>query len=298
MKHIAASGVKAGQWVSCPAKIKCQLEGTIHASDNELYKVRLWKQEETNEGKYLALKNLTREDYENFNALPQDEKNIYEEMFKDKMKESKKRAERKAQNGAPITQQELNAIANLHKMAEERRKPQTTKMDDGVVVQRVKYSDEDKKQARENFNKTQEILEKWQEDTLQESDIVEYIRHLKNVKTWGNDRQLENKASGTIIEGLVQPFKGKSLIGSLHTLSASTLIFQITSYDKDVMKGVKKGSHFAEYARRQKAIKKEQEERKEAEAKAIEEARLAKLKAEQEAKQKKKENSFFRRFFS
>lgn len=298
MKHIAASGVKAGQWVTCPARIKCQLEGTIHASDNELYKVRLWKQEETNEGKYLALKNLTREDYENFNALPQDEKNIYEEMFKDKMKESQKRAERKAHNSRPVTERELKAIANLHKMAEERRKPQTIKMDDGVAVQRVKYSDEEKAQARENFNKTQQVLEKWQNDSLEEQDIVEYVSHLQNVKTWGNDRQLEKKASETIVEGLLYPFKGESLVGSLNTLATSTLIFQITSYDKDVIKGVKKGSHFAEYARREKAVKKEREEKREAEAKAIEEARLAKLKAEQEAKQAKKKKSFFRRFFS
>lgn len=290
MKHIAASGVKAGQWVTCPARIQCQLEGTIHASDNDLYKVRLWKQEETNEGKYLALKYLTREDYENFNALPQDEKNIYEEMFKDKMKESQKRAEKKAQTPRVATASELKAIEYLHKMAT----PQTVKMNDGVAVQRVQYSDAEKTKAKANFAKTREILNKWQNGTLQEDDIVDYIKHLKREKTWGNNIELENNSSQLIITGLIQPYKAKSLLGGAHTLAASTLIFQITSYDKDVIKGVKQGSHLAEYARAEKAKKQAQEEKEAAERK-LKEAELAALEKEKEAKKKK---NFFRRIFS
>lgn len=290
MKHIAASGAKAGQWVTCPARIQCQLEGTIHASDNELYKVRLWKQEETNEGKYIALKYLTREDYENFNALPQDEKNIYEEMFKDKVKESQKRAAKKAQTPRVATESELKAIAYLHKMAT----PQTVKMGDGVAVQKVNYSDSQKAKAKANFAKTREVLNKWENGTLQEDDVVEYIKHLKREKTWGNDIELENNSSQMIITGLIQPYRNPSLLGAVHTLATSTLIFQITSYDKDVIKGVKKGSHLAEYARAEKAKKQAQEEKEEAERK-LKEAEMAALREEKEARKKK---SFFRRIFS
>lgn len=290
MKHIAGSGVKAGQWVTCPARIKCQLQGTIHASDNELYKVRLWKQEETNEGKYVAISKITREDYENFNALPEDEKNIYEEMFKDKVKESEKRAAKKAQTPRVATASELKAIAYLHKMST----PQTVKMNDGVAVQKVNYTDLEKAKAKENFAKTREVLKKWEEGTIQEDDIVEYIKHLKREKTWGNNTKLEDNASETIITGLIQPYRGASLIGAMHTLATSTLIFQITSYDKDVIKGVKKGSHFAEYARAEKAKKQAEAEKAEAERK-LKEAELAALREEKEARKKK---NIFKRIFS
>lgn len=43
-KHIAGSGQRAVQWVICPAKTRCTLQGTIHVDSSVVEAARQWKQ--------------------------------------------------------------------------------------------------------------------------------------------------------------------------------------------------------------------------------------------------------------
>lgn len=294
MKHIAGSGAKAGQWVTCPARIKCQLEGTIHADENDIAKVQLWKQEETNNGKYLAISNITREDYVSFQALPQEDKDLYEEMFNDKVKESEKRAAKKNATPRVPTPSELKAIANLRNMVaskpvKEDKPVQTTKtMDDGTVVEIENYSKAEYEQASKNMDINYEIMQKWSEGKLGNSEIVNYLEHLRSQNTWQGNTELEDSANLTIAKGLLAPAPGEGYTLSLYDAvdghAAVSVIFHVNSYNEDVIHGVKKGSHSAKYQRAEdlkkaEALEKEALEKETLEKERAEAAKIAELAA-------------------
>lgn len=69
-KHIALKGAKAGQFVSCKAK-NCR-NGGMHAESELLASIQTWKAEVV--GSIVYLKNLSAQDVNDFNQLPENEK--------------------------------------------------------------------------------------------------------------------------------------------------------------------------------------------------------------------------------
>lgn len=90
--HIAATGVRAGQWVNCPAKNNCTLGG-LHASSETLHATRLWKKE--NVGHNVNINNLTLADVEEFHALGPEEVQRREEAYRQLQREARDRNVRK-----------------------------------------------------------------------------------------------------------------------------------------------------------------------------------------------------------
>lgn len=87
-KHIAKSGKQQGQWVNCPAGIKCR-NGGMHIDDATLQATRLWR----NEGQkgYVTLKSLDKADVESFLKLPTGKQIEMKEAFERKSREQQER---------------------------------------------------------------------------------------------------------------------------------------------------------------------------------------------------------------
>lgn len=71
MKHLQASGIKKGQWVTCNAKVKCRNGGT-HVDDNVLTQIQ--KNFEVH-GKNVPLSKITEEDVKKFEKSANEEHN-------------------------------------------------------------------------------------------------------------------------------------------------------------------------------------------------------------------------------
>lgn len=63
-RHIAGSGVRAGQWVNCGARQNCRLRSS-HISEREFYATKAWLKETDNP---KNAKDITKEDFDNFKA--------------------------------------------------------------------------------------------------------------------------------------------------------------------------------------------------------------------------------------
>lgn len=72
-KHIAGSGAKAGQWVTCSAEVSCRNSGK-HISEPELY--AMYGQIKQNNPK-LTLKSLSLNNWEEFSNLPAETKEYW-----------------------------------------------------------------------------------------------------------------------------------------------------------------------------------------------------------------------------
>lgn len=73
-RHVAASGTRAGQWVTCNAKNQCRLGGS-HISERDFYATRAWLQENNDPKKAT---DVTKDDVERFQAATVNDKRKWE----------------------------------------------------------------------------------------------------------------------------------------------------------------------------------------------------------------------------
>lgn len=252
-KHIAASGAQAGQWVTCPAKIQCTLTTTIHASDEDIEKTRIWKQSKDTYGRKALLKDLTEQDYTQYLQLPQEDKDTYTEIFQYQQVD-KQRAHEKAVAATLATKSVLNTKEQnppKRLRSKEKRKPQryektdkgdTIIMENGLIVEKANYTPEQKQKAEQNVEKISTILGKWDVAGLSQKELKDFSDYAKNAKLFGANL-FTKETHKIVMDGL----KTKSQSLTQETLkkfqNAATILEQIQYANMDIIRGYKVGSY-------------------------------------------------------
>lgn len=93
-KHIAQSGQKAGQWVTCGAKQQCRNK-SVHIDSRELHVARLYHQENT--GEKLNLSTLPLQTVISYMASPEEQKGSLRDRLEAQDQQAQQDREKKAE---------------------------------------------------------------------------------------------------------------------------------------------------------------------------------------------------------
>lgn len=255
-KHIAASGARAGQWVTCPAKIQCTLN-TTHASDQSIEKTRLWKQNETNNGKKVSMKDITEQDYIQYLQISEEDKNIYNEMFQDREKEKNKRIKERHDEGV-AKMFATNSTRNLEEQNPPKRLRRNQKrdlqryekadngntitMENGLIVEKANYTPEQKQKAEEAVDKISTILGKWDVAALSQKELKDFSNYAKNATIFGTHLFAE-KTHKVVMEGLKTKSQNLTAEDAKKFRNASIILEQLQFANLDIVRGYKVGSY-------------------------------------------------------
>ena len=251
-KHIAASGAQAGQWVACPAKIKCTLN-TTHASDEDIEKTRLWKQSKDTYGRKALIKDLTEQDYTQYLKIPQEDKDIYTEIVQyhkeDKQKRHEEAVAASLATKSVINTKEQNPPKRLRskekrklKRYEKADKGDTIIMENGLIIEKANYTPEQKQKAEQTVEKISTILGKWDVAALSQKELKDFSDYAKNAKLFGANL-FTKETHKIVMDGLKTQSQSLTQESSKKFRNASTILEQIQYANMDIIRGYKVGSY-------------------------------------------------------
>lgn len=255
-KHIAASGKQAGQWVTCPATQQCTLK-TTHASDRDIAKTQLWKQDELKSDKKIPAKDITEQDYIKYLQAPIEDKEIYDQMFEDQEKERLKKirqhhAEAVASNSAWNAESQVREQNPVKRRSSKEKRPlfrdekadkgDTIVMENGFVVHKANYTTEQKEEAKRRAQEINIILGKWDTAKLSKIELQNFSNYAAGRRIFGTDDNAK-RTHKIVMEGLSTPPHNLTKEDLAKFRNAALILERLQNAQQDVIRGYTVGSY-------------------------------------------------------